>query len=105
MERTIDIIIESMSDEEWEKISLKASANRAHRAAERYRDRRDSVIKFGDWILDHSVYPDYNNKNEPRWSTRFGNEYTYYTTEELFNIYIRGDWDIEEDDDTNDDLV
>ena len=47
---SIDILLESLSDEQWSKIKLRADSNRAHRAVERYKLNRDSAIKFSEWI-------------------------------------------------------
>ena len=34
---SIDILLESLSNEQWSKIKLRADANRAHQAVERYK--------------------------------------------------------------------
>lgn len=98
MEKTFDALIESLTDSEWEKIKLKVETRRAHIAADRLRVKRESAIRFGDWILKHTVYPGQDENMSECWFTRFGEEITYYTSEELFNIYVRGDWDDLEDD-------
>ena len=103
MENTLDIIIESMTDAEWEKVKHKAETNRAHRAAKTFRDKRESAIKFGDWILKKNLVNGYDTDGSSCWVVPDGKGNTY-TTVEIYNIYLRGDWEEIEDDDIEDEI-
>jgi hypothetical protein len=94
---SIDILLESLSDEQWSEISLRAQLNRAHKAAERFKSNRDSAIKFSEWILEHNVPSGHNNEGSPCWLDPYEEENTY-TSLELYNIYKSGMW-IEDDED------
>lgn len=98
MDKTsIDILLESLSDEQWVKIKLRADANRAHQAAERFKLSRDSAIKFSEWILEHNVAIGVDNNGSSCWLDPYEEENTY-TSLELYNIYKSGMW-IEDDED------
>ena len=101
MENTLDIIIESMTDPEWEKLKLKVEANRTHRSIKSFSDKRESAIKFGDWILKKNLVNGYDSEGSSCWVVPDGNGDSY-TTVEIYNIYLRGDWEEAEDDDTED---
>lgn len=93
---SIDILLESLSDEQWSKIKLRADSNRAHQAVERYKLKRDSAINFSEWILTSPVIRVHNNDGSSCWFNP--NVQERYTSTELFNIYINGVWDEEEED-------
>jgi hypothetical protein len=103
MENTLDIIIESMTDSEWERLKLKVDSNKAHKAAKTFSDKRESDIKFGNWILKKNLVNGYDPDGSSCWVVPDGKGNTY-TTVEIYNIYIylRGDWEDVEDDDTED---
>jgi hypothetical protein len=101
MKNTLDIIIDSLSDEEWNELRLKVDAKKAFEKAKGYKAKRESAIGFADWILEQNVAAGYDQNGLPRWVVADGEGNTY-TSLELFNIYIRGDWD--EYDDEEDDL-
>ena len=44
--KTLDILLESIGDEEWELIKNKVEIKRTHRHAENFRNRRESAINF-----------------------------------------------------------
>ena len=97
---SIDILLESLSDEQWSKIKLRADANRAHRAAGRYNDKRESAIKFSEWILIHNIVNGQNDEGFPCWFDPYVQEKTY-TSQELYSIYINGVWDEDEEDEVD----
>jgi len=101
MENTLDIIIESMTDAEWGRIKLKVDSNRAHRSAEKFRDKRESAIKFGDWILKKNLVNGYDEDGSSCWVVPDGEGNTY-TTLEIYNIYLREDWEDVGDDNIED---
>jgi hypothetical protein len=101
---SIDILLESLSDEQWSKIKLRADANRAHRAAKRYNDKRESAIKFSEWILIHNITNGQSDEGSPCWFDPNDKEKTY-TSQELYSIYINGVWEEEEDDDEEDEKL
>ena len=99
---SIDILLESLSDEQWSKIKLRADSNRAHQAVERYNLKRDSAINFSEWILTSPVIRMHNNEVSPCWFNP--NNQERYTSQELYNIYINGVWDEEDDEDDEEEL-
>jgi len=90
---TLDILIDALSEQEWEELKHRAETKQAFKAADTLRAKRESAIYFGDWILKHEVTPGYDENMSECWITRFGDEITYYTTLELYNIYMSGEWD------------
>lgn len=99
MKNTLDIIAESLSDEEWEALRLKVETKRAFEKAKIYKTKRESAIKFSDWILKHNLVNGYDQEGLPCWVVPNGEGNTY-TSLELFNIYIRGDWEEYRDEET-----
>ena len=93
---SIDILLESLTDEQWRDIKLRADSNRAHQAVDRYNLKRDSAIKFSEWILTSPVIRVHNNEGSPCWFNP--NDQERYTSQELHTIYINGIWDEDEDD-------
>ena len=91
--RTLETLLDSIPAEEWQAVKLKMDSKKAHEASKRFQEKRDSALKFGDWILTKDLLASFNDIMEPRWIERFGNEITYYTTEEIYNIYLSGEWD------------
>jgi hypothetical protein len=94
---SIDILLESLTDEQWRDIKLRADSNRAHQAVERYSLKRDSAIKFSEWILKYNIDNGYNIDGSPCWFDPNDKEKTY-TSQELHTIYINGVWDEDEED-------
>lgn len=97
--KSLDILLESISEEDWRAIVLKVDAQRAHQAAKILRSKRESAIGFGDWILKKNVGPGIDKNGSFCWVSTIQGVTDYYSSLELYNIYIRGDWDEDEDDD------
>jgi hypothetical protein len=97
---SIDILLESLTDEQWRDIRLRADSNRAHQAVDRYNLKRDSAIKFSEWILTSPVIRVHNNESSPCWFNP--NDQERYTSQELHTIYINGIWEEEEEDEDDD---
>lgn len=94
---TLNILIDALSDSDWEQLRLKADVRRAFQKAEVLRAKQQSAESFAEWILEHGVRPGFDDNMNPRWYTQFGDDYTYYTSAELYRIYITGEWEISED--------
>ena len=94
---TLNILIDALSDSDWEQLRLKADVRRACQKAEVLRAKQQSAESFAEWILEHEVRPGFDDNMNPRWYTQFGDDYTYYTSTELYRIYITGEWEISED--------
>ena len=103
MEIRLDTLLDLMSDEEWAVIKLKMESKKAFRKVELVREKRQSATQFGDWLLLHSITPDVNENITICWSKRIDGELTYYTTLELYGIYISGEWDKNEEEDEDED--
>lgn len=89
---SIDILLESLTDEQWKDIKLRADANRAHQTVERYNIKRESAINFSEWILKHNITNGQSDESSPCWFDPYVQEKTY-TSQELYSIYINGVWD------------
>jgi hypothetical protein len=90
---TLDILIDALSEQEWQELKNRADVKKAFSKAGIFRAKTESAVQFGDWILKHTVYPGQDENMNECWFTRFGDEITYYTTLELYSIYISGGWD------------
>jgi hypothetical protein len=96
---TLDILLESISDKEWSEIKLKVDVKRSHEASKIFRSKRESAIKFGDWILKHTLTIGTDESGSFCWiDNRNEDSPEYLTSTSLYNIYIRGDWDYDEED-------
>ncbi len=89
---TLDILIDSLSEKEWQELKSRAEVKRAFMASDLLRARRESAIQFGDWILKHNVTDGYDMDGSSCWIVPDGKGETY-TTLELYVIYITGGWD------------
>ena len=89
---TIEILIDSLSDHDWAQIHLKADARRAFQKSEVIAAKKRSAIEFGDWILKHTVVNGYDMDGSSCWVVPDGKGNTY-TSIELYNIYVTGEWD------------
>ena len=89
---TLEILIDALSDHDWAQLQLKASVRRAFQKAEVYKARKESAIEFGDWILKQNVTIGYDMDGISCWVVPDGKGNTY-TSIELYNIYVTGEWD------------
>lgn len=97
--KSLDVLIESISDDEWRSIQLKVEAKRAHQSANIVRAKKESAIEFCDWILKKNVIRGMDKEGSFCWISTINGVSEYYSSLELYNIYIRGDWEIDEDED------
>ena len=93
MEIRLDFILELMSDEEWSELKFKMESKRAFRTKELISAKMKSAISFADWILEKNVTPGYDEKGNSCWVSRFADDYTYISSNDLYQIYITGEWD------------
>lgn len=94
---TLDILIDSMSDTEWNELRLRADAKKAFNASNIFSAKRSSAIEFGDWILKHTVLPSYDEDGSACWVVADGTG-TTYTSLELYNAYMNGEFEPDDDD-------
>lgn len=95
--RTLETLIDSLSEEEWGKIKNRVESKRAHETSKRLTERKKSSIEFGDWILKHNVMNGYDNEGSSCWVVPDGNG-ECFTTADLYSIYITGQWEEDESD-------
>ena len=93
----LEIILDSLTDDEWQQLKLKADSRKAFQASQVFQARRRSAIEFGDWILKHNVVSGYDDGGSACWVVPDGNG-ECFTTFGLYAIYINGTWDDLEDD-------
>ena len=89
--QTLDILIDALSEQEWEELKRRAEAKQAFKSADTLRAKRESAIQFGDWILKHNVLPSHYEDGYACWISKWMGE--KYTTLELYSIYVSGGWD------------
>lgn len=89
---TLDILINALSEQEWVELKFRAESNKAWQKTDLIRNRRESAIKFGDWILKHNVVNGYDMDGSSCWVVPDGKGNTYNSIE-LYNIYITREWD------------
>ena len=93
---TLDILIDALSEKEWQELKNRADAKKAFTKADIFRARRESAIQFGDWILKHNVLPSYDYDGFACWVVADGAG-KLYTSLELYNAYLNGDFEDDED--------
>ena len=89
---TLDILIDSLSDQEWTELKFRAETKKVWQKTDLFRAKRESAIQFGDWILKHNVVNGYDIDGSSCWVVPDGKGNTY-TSLELYNIYVTGEWD------------
>jgi hypothetical protein len=99
--KSLDILLESISDEEWRAIQIKVETKRAHQSASIFRAKRESAIGFSDWILKKNVIQGIDKDGSFCWVSTIQGVTDYHSSLELYNIYIRGDWEEYPDEDEN----
>lgn len=95
--RTLETLIDSLSEEEWRKIKNRVESKKAHETSKRLSERKKSSIEFGDWILKHNVMNGYDNEGSSCWIVPDGKG-ECFTTADLYSIYITGQWEEDESD-------
>jgi predicted choloylglycine hydrolase len=101
--KSLDVLLESISDDDWRDIKLKVESKRAHQSASIFKAKRESAINFGDWLLKKNLVNGYDDEGSSCWVVPDGKGNTY-TTLEIYNIYITGQWEEDEnEEDENED--
>ena len=90
--QTLDILIDALSEQEWNELKRRAEAKQAFKTVDTFRARQESAIQFGDWILKKNVIPGYDEERSACWVVPDGTG-TCYTTLELYRIYVNGEWE------------
>jgi hypothetical protein len=98
---TLDILINAMSDTEWNELRLRSDARRASQASAIYSAKRSSAIEFADWILKHNLANSYDKDGFACWVLADGSG-TTYTSLELYNAYMNGEFEPDDEDDLSD---
>ncbi len=98
---TLDILIDAMSDTEWNELRLRADAKKAFNASNVFSAKRSSAIEFSDWILKHNLANGYDNDGYACWVLADGSG-TTFTSIELYNAYMNGDFEPNDEDDLSD---
>ena len=93
---TLDILIDALSDNDWAQLKLKAESRKAFQKIEVFEAKRRSAIEFGDWILKHNIVNGYDEDGSSCWVVPDGKGNTY-TSLELYNIYLIGEWNQEDE--------
>ena len=93
---TLDILIDALSEQEWQELKNRADVKKAFTKADIFRAKRESAIQFGDWILKHNILPSYDEEGSACWVVADG-ACKVYTSLELHNAYLNGEFDDDED--------
>jgi hypothetical protein len=93
---TLDILIDALSEKDWQELKFRAETKQAFKAANVFRARRESAVQFGDWILKHNILPSYDEDGFACWVVADGAG-KIYTSLELYNAYLNGDFEDDED--------
>jgi hypothetical protein len=88
----LNILIDALTEEEWSQIKLKVEARMAFQRAASIRERQESAIQFGDWILKHNVTQTYV-EGALCWTIEHLPVPENFTTLELYKIYVTGEWE------------
>lgn len=93
---TLDMLLDALSEKEWTELKNRADVKKAFNKADIFRTKRESAIQFGDWILKHNVLPSYDEDGFACWVVADGAG-KVYTSLELYNAYMNGDFEDDED--------
>jgi len=93
---TLEIIIDSITDLEWAQLVLKRDSRRAFQKTEVNLARKNGAIEFADWILKHTLVNGYDEDGFACWILADGSGKTY-TSLELHDAYVRGDFEVDDD--------
>jgi hypothetical protein len=97
----LEIIIDSITDPEWEQLQMRADSKRAFHKSKIFGAKRSSAIEFADWILKHNLVNGYDNDGYACWVLADGSGTTYNSLE-LYNAYMNGDFEPDDEDDLSD---
>ena len=100
----LEILLGALTDAEWSQLKHLRETRSAHSITNTVIARKTSAIQFADWILKHSIIPGYDENGSACWV--FDDCYVLrddfnktFTSLELYNAYINGLFEPEEDED------
>jgi hypothetical protein len=93
----LEILLGALTDAEWMQLKQIRETRSAHSITNTVIARKTSAISFADWILKHAVRSGYDEYGWGCWVIADGTG-RRFTSEELYNEYINGLFEPEEDD-------
>jgi hypothetical protein len=93
----LEILLGALTDAEWSQLKHLRETRSAHSITNMVIARKTSAVQFADWILKHTVAPGYDENGWACWVIADGTG-RRFTSEELYNEYINGLFEPEEDD-------
>ena len=96
----LEILLGALSDAEWMQLKHLRETKSAHSITNIVIARKTSAIQFADWILRYAVRSGYDKDGCCYWILVDGSN-RVYSSEELYNEYINGVFELEEDDQEN----
>ena len=94
----LEILLDALSYAEWTQLKHLRESRSANQITNMVVARKTSAIRFADWILKHTVRSGYDETGWCCWVLDDGSGRTF-TSEELYNAYINGLFEPEEDED------
>jgi len=94
----IEILIGALTDAEWSQLKHLRESRSANQITNMVVARKTSAIRFADWILMNSVKSGYDETGWMKWVLTDASG-TRFTSEELYNAYINGLFEPEENED------
>lgn len=96
----LEILLGALSDAEWMQLKQLRESKNAFRNSDIVVARKTSAVQFANWILKHTVNPGYDENGWACWVLADGTD-RVFTSTELYEAYINGLFDPEEDDEEN----
>ena len=96
----LEIILGALTDTEWMQLKHLRETKSAHSITNIVIARKTSAIQFADWILRYAVRSGYDKDGCCYWILVDGSN-RVCSSEELYNEYINGVFELEEDDQEN----
>ncbi len=92
----LEILLGALSDAEWMQLKQLRESKNAFRNSDIVVARKTSAVQFANWILKHAVRSGYDEYGWSCWVIADGTG-RRFTSEELYNEYINGVFEPEED--------
>jgi hypothetical protein len=93
----LEILLGALSDAEWMQLKQIRETRSAHTITNTVIARKTSAIQFADWILRYAVRSGYDKDGRCYWVLVDGSN-RVCSSEELYNEYINGLFEPQEDD-------
>ena len=102
----LEILLGALSDAEWVQLKQLRETKNAHSITNTVIARKTSAIQFANWILKHTVNPGYDENGWLCWVLDdcyvLRDDFNKtFTSTELYEAYINGLFEPEEDDEEN----